>query len=53
MLENRKSKYRYSICSLLLLWEEQWPSSRADVLEPGGPGFDSSSQQPQVVAHQH
>ena len=26
---------------------------RVDVSEPGGPGFDSSSRQPQVVAHQH
>ena len=31
--------------------EGQW--SRADFLEPGGPGFDSLSRQPQVVAHQH
>ena len=31
----------------------QWPSGRADFSEPGGPGFDSSSRQPQVVAHQH
>ena len=29
--------------------ERQWPSGRADVSEPGGPGFDSSSRQPQVV----
>ena len=33
--------------------EGRWPTGRADVLEPGGPGFDSSSGQPQVVAHQH
>ena len=33
--------------------EGRWPSGRADVSEPGGPGFDSSSRQPQVVAHQH
>ena len=31
----------------------QWPSGRVDLSEPGGPGFDSSSRQPQVVAHQH
>ena len=31
----------------------RWPRGRADVSEPGGPGFDSSSRQPQVVAHQH
>ena len=31
----------------------RWPSGGADVSEPGGPGFDSSSWQPQVVAHQH
>ena len=35
------------------LWEGRWPSGRANVSEPGGPGFDSSSRQPQVVAHQH
>ena len=33
--------------------EGQWPSGRVVALEPGGPGFDSSSRQPQVVAHQH
>ena len=33
--------------------EGRWPRGRADVSEPGGPGFDSSSRQPQVVAHQH
>ena len=33
--------------------EGRWPSGRADVSEPGGPGFDSSSRQPQVVAYQH
>ena len=27
-------------------------SGKADVSEPGGQGFDSSSRQPQVVAHQ-
>ena len=32
--------------------EWQWLSGKADVSEPGGPGFDSSSRQPQVVAHQ-
>ena len=34
-------------------WEGRWPSGRADVSEPGGPGFNSLSQQPQVIAHQH
>ena len=32
--------------------EGQWPSGRVDFSEPRGPGFDSSSRQPQVVAHQ-
>ena len=41
------------LCSCILLREGQWPSSRTDVSEPGGPGFDSLSWQPQVVAHQH
>ena len=35
------------------LQEGRWPRGRVDVSEPGGPGFDSSSRQPQVVAHQH
>ena len=26
---------------------------RVDFSEPGGPGFDSSSRQPQVITHQH
>ena len=41
--------------SFLAFREEQWPSGKGDVSEPGGPGFDSSirSRQPQVVAHQH
>ena len=29
-----------------LLGERRWPRGRADVSEPGGPGFDSSSMQP-------
>ena len=33
--------------------EGQWPSGRVVFSEPGGPGFDSTSWQPQVVAHQH
>ena len=33
--------------------EGRWLRGRADVSEPGGPGFDSSSHQPQFVAHQH
>ena len=36
-----------------VLGEGQWPGGKADVSEPGGPGFDSSSRQPQVVAHQY
>ena len=31
----------------------QWPSDRADFSKPGEPGFESSSRQPRVVAHQH
>ena len=30
----------------LLPGEGRWPRGRADVSEPGGPGFDSSSRQP-------
>ena len=33
--------------------EGRWPRGRVDVSELGGPGFDSLSRQPQVVAHQH
>ena len=33
--------------------EGQWPRGRVVASEPGGPGFDSSSRQPQFVAHQH
>ena len=33
--------------------EGQWPSGRADFSEPGGPGFESSSRQPQIFAHRH
>ena len=33
--------------------EGQWPSGRVDSSEPGGPGFHSSSRQPQIVAHRH
>ena len=33
--------------------EGQWPSGRVDFSEPGGPGFDFLSRQPQAVAHQH
>ena len=33
--------------------EGQWPSGIADFSEPGGSGFESSSRQLQVVAHQH
>ena len=33
--------------------ERQWPSGRVVASEPEGPGFDFSSRQPQVVAHQH
>ena len=36
-----------------LLREGRWPRGRADVSEPGGPGFDSSPRQPQDDAHQH
>ena len=39
--------------ALDIIWEGRWPRGRVDVSEPGGPGFDSSSRQPQVVAHQH
>ena len=33
--------------------EGQWPSGRVDFSEPGGPGFDSSSRQPQVISIEH
>ena len=45
-----------SSCEVIVfcvLGRGRWPRGRADVSEPGGPGFDSSSRQPQVVAHQH
>ena len=41
------------VCWPMFLWEGRWPSGRVEASEPGGPGFDSSSRQPQVVAHQH
>ena len=34
-------------------WEAKWPSGRVDFSEPKGSGFESSSRQQQVVAHQH
>ena len=37
----------------MAMGEGQWPSGRVEASEPGGPGFDSSSRQPQVVAQQH
>ena len=46
-------KFSYHCSNVVLLGEERWLKGRADVSEPGGPGFDSSSRQPQVVAHQH
>ena len=30
----------------IIIVSTRWPRGRADVSEPGGPGFDSSSRQP-------
>jgi len=36
-------KFSFHCSNVVLLGEGRWPKGRADVSEPGGPGFDSSS----------